>query len=205
MAGGCLTIVRRNPVGVRTFPSHEVLAAAAQARSAYPPPIHGMHELLFRAGLPIPDAGVLIDKALKRAGRGGFSDLSFVEPLNLLLKSYAEEADLSVFGRYATRWDLERCLANLLRLDVAEEESPDILARPIRKPVFITGMPRSASSFLHMTLSLDPPTLCHAVGSSSIPIHLAAASRPWICATPGWACNSDCFTAWRPGSTGFII
>ncbi|HEY2007403.1 MAG TPA: sulfotransferase [Rhizomicrobium sp.] len=108
------------------------------------------------ASRAIPDAEILIDKALKRAGRSRFSDLSFVRPLNVLLKAYAEEADLSFFGRHATRFDLDRCLTNLLRLDMAEEENPTILARPIRRPVFITGMPRSASSFLHMLMSLDP-------------------------------------------------
>jgi hypothetical protein len=104
----------------------------------------------------IPDAERLIDKALKRAGRAKFSDLSFVRPLNILLKAYTEEADLSFFGRYATRFDLERCLSNLLRLDMAEEENPGIVAQPIQRPVFITGMPRSASSFLHKLMSLDP-------------------------------------------------
>jgi hypothetical protein len=93
---------------------------------------------------------------LRRAGRRNFSDLSFVQPLNLLLKAYAEEADLSTFGRCAFRGDVQRCLANLLRLDMAEEECPGIRARPIRSPVFITGMPRSATSFLHQVLSLDP-------------------------------------------------
>jgi hypothetical protein len=110
----------------------------------------------FPAGQACPEAEGLIYKILKRAGRRNFSDLSFIPPLNLLLKAYAEEADLSVFGRYAARCDLERSLTNLLRLDMAEEESPWILNRPIRKPVFITGMPRSASSFLHGVLSLDP-------------------------------------------------
>ena len=108
------------------------------------------------ASRAIPDAEILIDKALKRAGRAKFSDPSFIGPLNVLLKAYAEEADLSFFGRHATRFDLERCLTNLLRLDMAEEQNPTVLARRIRKPVFITGMPRSASSFLHMLMSLDP-------------------------------------------------
>ena len=118
-----------------------------------------VHGFVFPAGLAIPDVEILIDKALRRAGRTKFSDLSFVQPLSLLLKSYAEEADLSSFGRYACRWDLERCLANLLRLDMAEEEDPGIVTRQIRKPVFITGMPRSASSFLHTMLSLDPDNI----------------------------------------------
>jgi hypothetical protein len=118
-----------------------------------------VQNFLFPAGLAIPDAEVLIDKALKRTRRANFSDLSFVRPLNILLNAYAEEADLSAFGRYATHFDLERCLTNLLRLDMAEEENPSILARPIRKPIFITGMPRSASTFLHMLLSLDPANI----------------------------------------------
>lgn len=110
----------------------------------------------FPCGLASPEAESLIRRALRRAGRSNFSDLSFVQPLNLLLKAYAEEADLSTFGRCAFRGDVQRCLANLLRLDMAEEEDPSIRARPIRSPVFITGMPRSATSFLHQLLSLDP-------------------------------------------------
>ena len=117
------------------------------------------HECAFPASRAITNAEMLIERALKRAGRGTFSDLSFLRPLKILLKAYAEEADLSFFGRYATRWDLERCLTNLLELDIAEEENPAILARPIRKPVFITGMPRSASTFLHLLLSLDPANI----------------------------------------------
>jgi len=113
-------------------------------------------EFAFPSGLATPEAEKLITKALRRAGRSNFSDLSFVQPLNRLLKAYAEEADLSFFGRHATLCDLNRCLTNLLRLDAAEEEAPSILSRAIRKPVFITGMPRSASSFLHKLLSLDP-------------------------------------------------
>jgi len=111
------------------------------------------------SGFASPATEKLIHRALKRAGRANFSDLSFVQPLNRLLKAYAEEADLSFFGRHATRCDLDRCLANLLRLDEAEEENPSIVSRPIRKPVFITGMPRSASSFLHRLLSLDPANI----------------------------------------------
>jgi hypothetical protein len=113
-------------------------------------------EFGFPASLASPQAERLITKALRRAGRRSFSDLSFVQPLNLLLKTYAEEADLSAFGRCAFRADVLRCLANLLRLDMAEEADPSIRARPIRSPVFITGMPRSATSFLHRVLSLDP-------------------------------------------------
>jgi hypothetical protein len=113
----------------------------------------------FPSGFASPETENLLRNALRRAGRSKFSDLSFVPSLDRLLKAYAEEADLSFFGRHATLCDLNRCLANLVRLDAAEEENPSILSRAIRKPVFITGMPRSASSFLHRLLSLDPANI----------------------------------------------
>lgn len=102
------------------------------------------------------DAETLIGKALLRAGRKSFSDPSFIEPLKRLLHAYATEAELSYFGRYAAHFDMMRCLNNLLRLDVAEEEMPGILSRPIARPIFITGLPRSATTFLHTLLSQDP-------------------------------------------------
>jgi hypothetical protein len=124
---------------------------------SHPPIFHDLgEEFGFPAGLASPEAERLIYGALKRAGRSNFSDLSFVQPLNILLKAYEEEADLSLFGRHTARCDVQRCLANLLRLDREEEEKPWIVTQTIRKPVFITGMPRSASTFLHMLLSLDP-------------------------------------------------
>ncbi|HET7083212.1 MAG TPA: sulfotransferase [Rhizomicrobium sp.] len=94
--------------------------------------------------------------ALKRAGRRAFSDPSFATALERLLQSYEQEADLSPMGRVATRFDILRCLANLLRLDAAEEENPAIRAAAIEQPVFITGLPRSATTFFHSLLALDP-------------------------------------------------
>lgn len=102
------------------------------------------------------DARAMMEAALRRARRERFSDTSFVEPLRQLLKAYDGEADLSRFGRHAARFDVMRCLDNLLRLDEAEERNPGITARPIAEPVFITGLPRSATSFLHTLMSLDP-------------------------------------------------
>lgn len=107
-------------------------------------------------GIDLPDAEAMIARALRLARRESFSDMSFAAPLKRLLRSYREEANLSTVGRYAARFDIMRCLANLLRLDAAEERHPAIRSRPITQPVFITGLPRSATTFLHTLLSLDP-------------------------------------------------
>jgi hypothetical protein len=78
------------------------------------------------------------------------------EGLAALLEACEREARLSVFGRFSTRWDCLRLLVNLLILRSLEREDSTILARPIRQPIFITGLPRSGTSFLHALLAEDP-------------------------------------------------
>lgn len=101
----------------------------------------------------------LVESALKRAKRRDFADRSFIHPLERLLTACNEEADLSVFGRHALRIDVLRCLRNLLHFDAIEDVSPSVTARPIPTPVFITGMPRSGTTFLHRLILQDPSTV----------------------------------------------
>lgn len=105
---------------------------------------------------PELDADEMIAGALARAGRKDFSDRSFVDPLRRLVRSYNSEADLSAFGRRAVYFDVMRALKNLIRFDRMEEARPEILSRPIRRPIFITGLPRSGTTFLHTLLAQDP-------------------------------------------------
>jgi len=93
--------------------------------------------------------------ALKRSGRGRFGDQSFVTPLRNLLSAYDNEANLSIVGRLAARWDTLRSLGNLLRFDQEEERAPQIVQADIENPIFITGLPRSGTTFLHTLLSQD--------------------------------------------------
>jgi hypothetical protein len=101
-------------------------------------------------------AGRLMRMARHRTGLSDFGDIAFEEPLEILIRSYVDEADLSLLGQVATRWDLLRFLSNLLLLRHAEKDCPAILEEKIEAPIFITGMPRSATTFLHDLLSQDP-------------------------------------------------
>ncbi len=101
----------------------------------------------------------LLEAALRRRKRRDFADRSFIRPFEHLLKACNEEADLSVFGVRALRVDVLRCLRNLLHFDEIEAACPSVLARPIRAPVFITGMPRSGTTFLHRLILQDPSTI----------------------------------------------
>ncbi len=84
-----------------------------------------------------------------------FGETPFREGLERFLGACEEEADLSLFGLFGTRWDVCRLLSNLLRLRHEELQAPAILRRPIERPIFITGMPRSGTTFLHQLLAAD--------------------------------------------------
>ncbi len=97
----------------------------------------------------------LVHAAERRTGLADFGDVAFAEPLDVLLRAYNVQAALSAFGRIAARWDTVRFLSNLLRLRDAEKTCPAILDQAIDGPIFIMGMPRSGSSFLHQLLAQD--------------------------------------------------
>jgi len=101
----------------------------------------------------------LLESALRASGRPDFASRSFVPALKRLVAACNQEASLSSLGILALRHDVLRCLRNLLRFDELEESSPALLTAPVRAPVFITGMPRSGSTFLHRLIVQDPATM----------------------------------------------
>jgi hypothetical protein len=105
------------------------------------------------------DGDELVDLARRRTGLTEFGETAFLGPLRNFLSACAQEADLSLFGRLATRWDVLRFLSNLLRLREEERRTREILCQPIARPIFISGLPRSGTTFLHSLLAEDPANL----------------------------------------------
>src|SRR5258708_28262081 len=103
---------------------------------------------------PLP-SGDLIEGARRFAGLADFGDMAFREGLEMFLRACADEADLSLFGYLGVRWDTRRFLSNLLRLRHEELRAPEILDQPIERPLFIAGLPRSGTTFLHGLLAMD--------------------------------------------------
>jgi sulfotransferase family protein len=121
----------------------------------------GLDRVADRLGLfrrPVPPEK-LVDLARRRSGLDDFGGWSFEEPLAVLLRSYYEEANLSTFGRIAVRWDMLRFLSNLLRLRDEEKRDPAVLDERIDRPIFVLGLPRSGTTFLHNLLADDPGNL----------------------------------------------
>src|SRR5215469_14666715 len=107
--------------------------------------------LLFR----LPRADDLIERARRIAGSDDFGEAPFTDALEIFLRACREEANLSLFGRMVVRWDTARFLSNLLRLRQEEARDPGILEQRIERPIFITGLPRSGTTFLHSLLAED--------------------------------------------------
>lgn len=97
----------------------------------------------------------LIRLARRRTRLEDFGDVDLGEPLRRFLKACSDEANLSAVGRFATRWDVVRFLSNLLTMRAAEVQHAEITGEPIAQPIFITGLPRSGTTFLHRMMLED--------------------------------------------------
>ena len=102
------------------------------------------------------DEKTLLDKACSRTGLDDFGDTSFIEALRVLLKAYEDEAEFNFIGRLCVHSDTVRMLENRLRLVADRRRHPAIADEVIRRPLFITGLPRSGTTFLHALLAQDP-------------------------------------------------
>ncbi len=106
-------------------------------------------------GRPL-EAEPLLDRARRKTGLADLGEWDIAAPLARLLAACSREAALSLLGREALRWDVVRYASNLLRLRAKETACPDIPAEPIVAPIFITGLPRSGTTFLHRLMMEDP-------------------------------------------------
>jgi Sulfotransferase family len=99
----------------------------------------------------------LLAEARRATGLEDFGTPPIEPALTILANSLEVEADLHPLGRLFMRLHLRDLLDTRLRLtQVWSGRLKALEASPIQRPVFITGMPRSGSSFLHELLAEDP-------------------------------------------------
>jgi hypothetical protein len=99
----------------------------------------------------------LCERAMRSTGLEDFGGPPLVPALPVLLDSLEQEAGLSPIGRFLMRVHLRGLLETRLRLAHAWKERLEGMERqPLKRPIFIVGMPRSGSTFLHELLAADP-------------------------------------------------
>ncbi len=102
------------------------------------------------------DEAALLEESREQTGLEDFGDEAFRRPLGILLESFERDADLNLVGRICVRSEIVRKLRNRLHMVEDRKRHPEIADEEIRRPLFITGLPRSGSTFLHALLSQDP-------------------------------------------------
>src|SRR4051794_27354441 len=98
--------------------------------------------------LSLPDRLLQAETLIRRGGGPATLEPFGAEaPLRTLLNDLRRSADLNLIGCFGARYDMVRLLRNLAALGEQEAREPALLAAPIEAPIFITGLPRSGTTF----------------------------------------------------------
>src|SRR6478672_527868 len=113
----------------------------------------------------------LLTEARRRTGLEDFGNPPIEPALSILVDSLELQADLHPLGRFLMRVHLLELLETRLRLVQGWSGRLEALEGSlIQRPMFITGMPRSGSTFLHELLAEDPENRVPRVWEVMFPI-----------------------------------
>jgi hypothetical protein len=127
------------------------------AEPAYPEVAAPIREMLAEYGARLrlePEA--LLAEASARTGLSDFGDGAFAERLEVLCRSYRDEAGLSDAGRATTYEQLVQTLSGRLLIEDVWRRHPEIATIPVERPIIICGLPRTGTTHLHNLLAADP-------------------------------------------------
>ncbi|RJF91165.1 sulfotransferase family protein [Sphingomonas cavernae] len=100
-------------------------------------------------------ADALIEQAMKATGLDRFDSESWREGLDILLAD-AGKTGLSEGGHARMQTSVVELLSNRLKTTDYLAKRPELLNRPIEKPVFVFGIPRTGTTLLSNLLACDP-------------------------------------------------
>jgi len=103
-------------------------------------------------------ADALIETARQKTGLTDLGDEGFREGLSLLCETFEKTAGMNEAGRKQNWKRLEKLLEMRLKIQDAWSRHPEVREREIRKPFFLTGLPRTGTSALFNLLGMDPAT-----------------------------------------------
>lgn len=113
----------------------------------------------------------LHDAAAVGAGVPDFGGEAYRAGLRVLLSAYDREARLTSDGRARVANEIIGVLRNRLAVQRALGTPSDPMATPIRRPIFVLGLPRTGTTALHHLLAQDPR-------NQVLEFWLAASPRP---------------------------
>jgi len=102
------------------------------------------------------DDHALVSDAERATGLADWGGDDFREPLAVLVRALNTEASLHEQGACIARRHLHDVLCGRLKMAADRKRWPAIADEQIRAPVFVIGLPRSGTTFLHNLLAQDP-------------------------------------------------
>ncbi len=102
------------------------------------------------------DVKHIIAAAQQQTGLSDIGDESILEGLNQLVNALNTEAPLSERGKQNQTSTLIKNLANRLRVIDYLKQHPDVAQRPVEKPMFVFGLPRTGTTITINMLHADP-------------------------------------------------
>ena len=109
--------------------------------------------------MQLPDVtfelGSVLDAAFNTSGLRHFDSEDFFPPLQALLQSLEQEAQLTAAGRYGQFTRIVDLLVNRLRVAHWLRQYPAIAEEAIAPPVVIVGLMRTGTTMLHRLMACD--------------------------------------------------
>ncbi|KOG28761.1 sulfotransferase family protein [Streptomyces resistomycificus] len=105
------------------------------------------------------DPDRVFDRIAAKAGQGDGEEW-FVDGFRPLLREWASDEGLSPVGWQSARAHVRRHLTNRARIRRLLAEHPAIAREPVERPVFVVGLPRTATTLTHSVLSLSDEHRC---------------------------------------------
>jgi hypothetical protein len=106
------------------------------------------------------NVGDIIGRAQTATGLSDLGDPTVLEGLERLVRASDSEASLSTAG--AQRWEanIVNIVSHRLRIVDYLKKHPELLSRPIERPTFVFGLPRTGTTLTINLLSADPARRC---------------------------------------------
>ncbi len=133
---------------------------------------------------PFKQGKISLEKAMKYAVKKtkltDFGDMTFADSYNTIDNTATHKSlILTNLGYIMARLELNNSMVRRLQLIQYLKDVPEVTKIPVPSPVFVLGLPRTGTTFLHRLLSLDPqvraPLLWELL--APIPKPLAGASQ----------------------------
>ncbi|HEX7838472.1 MAG TPA: sulfotransferase [Kofleriaceae bacterium] len=125
-------------------------------------PLHRMTDLFLRGWATVnPVSGsfrpeALVEIARRRTGLSDLGDRSYESGLEMLCRSFEDDARLAPVGRVVMREIVVQKLCNRLRIQDALRCHPEIRDVSLGRPLIVVGLARSGTTMLHRLLSSAP-------------------------------------------------